>query len=640
MTWNLEYEIASLALTVILFLSYRPEKYLPLRRNRYFYLTIACEVSVIVFDIIASITTGNYVDYPLWFLYGENILYFVLLSLEYYLFFNYTISISKHSLLSTTFRKIVISIPFLFISLLIVSTPLTNALFYIDRSTGYSRRWAYYYLLIPYLYFYMVLSVVYLSYFHKEIIRAQMLAVLSSYALFILGAFLQASVFPNYLLIGCFSAFGLLIVYLSLQNPEYYLSVKASCFNSKAFRDLTRDYSETNHPFAVFSFCLDHYPILLNAYGEETMNDILHQVTLLVNTNYKECQLFYIEDGCFSLMIQDDTTPDELADFLEERFEHAWSTSIGDLRINAYFSYLPKELDYHKSQNLISIIRSSLIAASMRNETRYLVIEAKMFDKQKKDNEIHQALQKAVEQNSIQIYYQPIYDTHTRKIVSAEALARLFDDKLGSISPDDFIVTAEQDGSIIKLGNQIFVKTLTFMHDHRFEFRDIKYLEINLSPVQFTNLNFAEQFVDLAFEHRVDLSLINLEITETATSDISILKKQMKILHNMGVRFSLDDYGTGFSNLTLILQLPLEIIKIDKSLVWAYFDGSNLMLKNIVRMFQEQNYKILCEGIETKEMADTLTEMGVDYLQGFYFSRPLPESEFLKYLKEFDGNNY
>lgn len=640
MSWNLDYEITSLALTVILFLSYRPENYLPLRRNRYFHLTIACEISVIVFDIIASITTANYVDYPLWFLYGENILYFVLLSLEYFLFFNYTISISKHSLLNTRLRKIIISIPFLIISLLIISTPVTNALFYVDRTTGYSRRWAYYYLLIPYLYFYMVLSVVYLSYFHKEIIRAQMLAVLCSYALFILGAFLQASVFPNTLLIGCFSAFGLLLVYMSLQNPEYYQSVKSSCFNSKAFRDLTRDYAESSHPFSVFSFCLDHYPILLNTYGEETMNDILHQVTLLIKTSYKETLIFYLENGCFSLIMNDGVTPDEMAAFIQSRFEHTWSTSIGELRISAFCSYLPKELDYQKSQNLISIIRSSLISAALRNETNYQIIEMKMFDKQKKDNEIHQALQRAVEQNTIQIYYQPIYETKSRKIVSAEALARLFDYKLGSISPDDFIVTAEQDGSIIKLGNQIFEKTLTFMHDHRYEFRDIRYFEINLSPVQFTNLNFAEYFIDLAFEHRVDLSLINLEITETATSDISILKKQMKILHNMGVRFSLDDYGTGFSNMTLILKLPIEIIKIDKSLVWAYFDGSNLMLRNIIKMFKEQNYKILCEGIETKEMADTLSEMGVDFLQGFYFSKPLPEDAFLNYLKEFNGDNY
>ncbi|OON85446.1 hypothetical protein BXO88_12370 [Oribacterium sp. C9] len=638
MSWNLDFEIVSLVLTVILFLSYRPEKYLPLRRNLYFYLTIACEISVIVFDIIASVTTENFGDYPLWFLYSINILFYILLCLEYFLFFNYTISISKHFLLHSARRKIFIAIPLILISILIITTPFTRALFSIDESTGYQRQWAYYYILVPYLYFYIILSVVYLSYFHKDIIPVQMMAVLFSYALFITGAFLQAIIMERTLLMNCFATFGLLIVYMSLQNPESYLSVKAACFNSKAFRDFTTDYAETDHIFSVFSFGIDHYPILLNAYGEETMNDILHQIVLLLRAAYKNILVFYLEDGVFSVIRREEIDPDELTDLLKNRFDHTWSTMIGELRINAYYSYLPKELDNRKAVNLISIIRNSLISAQLHNESRYEVIESRMFDKQKKDNEIHQALQKAVEQNSVQIYYQPIYDTHTHKIISAEALARLFDEKMGSISPDDFIVTAEQDGSIMKLGHQIFVKTLSFIREHKSEFGDIKYLEINLSPVQFSNLNFAEQFLDLTFEHRVDLAMINLEITETATSDISILKKQMKILRNMGVRFSLDDYGTGFSNLTLILQLPLEIIKIDKSLVWAYFEGSNLMLKNIVKMFKEQNYKILCEGIETKEMVDTLAEMGVDYLQGFYFSKPLPETEFLEFIKEFNAD--
>ncbi len=639
MSWNLDYEIVSLAMTVILFLSYRPEKYLPLRRNRYFYLTIACEISVIVFDIIASVTTANFGDYPLWFLYGENILYFLLLSLEFYLFFNYTISISKHSIINTSARKVLIALPLILISILILSTPLTNALFSVNRVTGYSRQWAYYYILVPYLYFYIILSVVYLSYFHKEIIPAQMIAVLFSYALFIIGTFLQASVFPGTLLISCFASFGLLITFMSLQNPEYYLSVKASCFNSKAFRDLTTDYHETNRSFSVFSFIIDHYPILLNTYGEETMNDILHQIVLLLKAYYKDAMVFYLEDGVFSFINPEDTDPDEVTDLLKNRFDHTWSTSIGELRLSAYFSFLPKNLDKFNTQNLISIIRNSLISSTMHNESRYEIIESQMFEKHQKDNEIHQALQRAVDHNSINVHYQPIYDTKTQKIVSAEALARLTDDKLGSIPPDEFIVAAEQDGSIMKLGHQIFIKTLSFIRDRRSDLKDLHYLEINLSPVQFTNLNFAEEFIDLAFENRVDLSMVNLEITETATSDISILKKQMKILHNMGVSFSLDDYGTGFSNLTLILQLPLEIIKIDKSLVWAYFDGSNLMLKNIVKMFKEQNYKILCEGIETKQMVDELTEMGVDHLQGFYFSRPLPEEEFIRYVKEFNGND-
>jgi EAL domain-containing protein (putative c-di-GMP-specific phosphodiesterase class I) len=100
------------------------------------------------------------------------------------------------------------------------------------------------------------------------------------------------------------------------------------------------------------------------------------------------------------------------------------------------------------------------------------------------------------------------------------------------------------------------------------------------------------------------------------------------------MKFSLDDYGTGFSNVIKIMSLPFEIIKIDKSIVWSYFRGENNYLKSIIGNFREQGFKVLAEGVETEEMASELERLGCDYEQGFYYSKPICETEFLRFLQE------
>ena len=124
------------------------------------------------------------------------------------------------------------------------------------------------------------------------------------------------------------------------------------------------------------------------------------------------------------------------------------------------------------------------------------------------------------------------------------------------------------------------------------------------------------------------------EITETATTDVAVIRENMHTLSKNGTTFSLDDYGTGFSNLINILDLPLHIVKIDKSIVWAYFSGARNVLPHVVKMFKSQNLKIVVEGVETQKMADELAQMGCDYEQGFYFSKPVPSETFLKYVRQ------
>ena len=148
---------------------------------------------------------------------------------------------------------------------------------------------------------------------------------------------------------------------------------------------------------------------------------------------------------------------------------------------------------------------------------------------------------------------------------------------------------------------------------------------------------FVQSINQEADRYGIDRSRINFEITESvAASDYDQLSQIVSELKRSGFRFSLDDYGTGYSNVMSVFSMDLDIIKIDKSILWTAVDHElgRILLENTVRMIKQMGRKVLVEGIETEAQLDLLRKVGVDYLQGFYFSRPLPKEELLKLLAE------
>lgn len=132
------------------------------------------------------------------------------------------------------------------------------------------------------------------------------------------------------------------------------------------------------------------------------------------------------------------------------------------------------------------------------------------------------------------------------------------------------------------------------------------------------------------------MSLIDFEITESTITDTMMLLKQMLMLQEQEATFSLDDFGTGTSNLTRLMKLPIQTVKLDMNVVHSYFTGESGVLPDLVSMFQNAKMEVVVEGVETEEMKNILSEMGCDYLQGYYFSKPVPPPEFLDFIHKFN----
>ena len=245
-------------------------------------------------------------------------------------------------------------------------------------------------------------------------------------------------------------------------------------------------------------------------------------------------------------------------------------------------------------------------------------------------------LSRALANRSFDVFYQPIYSIKERRFVSAEALVRLRDKKYGYVSPDLFIPAAEKNGAIYQIGEFVFEEVCKFLKSPEFSELGLDCVEINLSVAQCMQPDLAKHLIQIAKKHDVNPRLINLEITETAVENSrEVMLNNLKELEAAGFRLSLDDYGIGYSNIQRIATLPLDIVKLDKTFVdRVQQDNMQIILSNTIRMLKDLNLQIVVEGVETAEQLEYISGLHCDYIQGFYFSRPLPKKEFTSFIEK------
>ena len=245
-------------------------------------------------------------------------------------------------------------------------------------------------------------------------------------------------------------------------------------------------------------------------------------------------------------------------------------------------------------------------------------------------------MQSGLENGEFEIYYQPIVDAKNEEVVAAEALIRWIHPELGFIPPDVFIGLMEKTGFIIKLGKFILGEVLK--QQKRWELFKFKPIEvsINVSMVEIATGEFVEHVAAQLKHHQIYPDRIKFEITEgVAMINEEQTEKYFKQLKKLGVGISLDDFGTGYTSFTYLKKFPANVLKIDKSLVDNIMsdEEDQRITHAMIELGHNLGMKIVVEGVETKEMSQLLRNYGCDYIQGYYYSKPLQVFEFQKLLR-------
>jgi EAL domain-containing protein (putative c-di-GMP-specific phosphodiesterase class I) len=275
--------------------------------------------------------------------------------------------------------------------------------------------------------------------------------------------------------------------------------------------------------------------------------------------------------------------------------------------------------------------------------TPNLVIDDVIIGKMNYRYTIEDVVRQAVKEKAFDVYYQPILSVADGAFSSAEALVRLKrKDNESFISPEDFIPVAEKCGLIQEIDDLVFDKVCSFIARENISSYGVKMIEVNLSGNEVVDEHTHARLTGKMEKYHIPPKFINFEITETSfISNDKVFLENVRKLREKGSSFSMDDFGSGYSNLLEILKMDYALVKLDKEFVWKCLDPSKpenmKMLDYTISFLRDFGLHILAEGVETLEQAGILIDKKVEYLQGFYYSRPVPEEEYIEFLKSQKG---
>ncbi|MCR4630792.1 MAG: EAL domain-containing protein [Treponema sp.] len=441
-----------------------------------------------------------------------------------------------------------------------------------------------------------------------------------------------------------------LLMHAGLETPDNYIDHDTETMNSNALRFFLQDYVSHKRPFFIINIDIEDYESIEEQFGDEIATALVKQVCDFVSKSFTYT-IFHPAQNSITLAIpknkkiEHSLYIDSILKRIQERLEQSWTVEENSFYLSSHCDFIiyPNDLEEDiPIHEFITLIHEWHLYS---NDTGFVrQANASLVQNRKRHTKILKIIRDAVDkQNGIEMYYQPIYDIENKKFTNFEALVRLKDDKtLGYVSPEEFIPLAEKNGLIMRLSDNIFNQVFNFVSSNSLSDKGVNHIEVNLSGLQSVDAALPSQMSQLLKKYGLNPSIVNLEITESiAITSSYMLKKNMTKLKKIGCTFSMDDFGTGYSNLSQMAQTDYELIKIDKSLLWPCFDNKNpvqknakIILENMITMILNLGKKIVVEGVETKEQLEYLEKLGVTFIQGYYFSKPLPADEFLKFLDE------
>jgi len=278
----------------------------------------------------------------------------------------------------------------------------------------------------------------------------------------------------------------------------------------------------------------------------------------------------------------------------------------------------------------------SAVAFAKREERSFVIYSDELLTTNKDHIKFETSLRKALERNEYVLYYQPKIDLKTKNIVGLEALIRWIHPETGLVPPGNFIPLLEETGLIVPVGEWVIKESCRQINQWEKENIEPVNISVNLSGKQFNQENMVSSVTNILRAAEVSPKMIELEVTES-----TIMRQYDKVigilneLHDQEFQISIDDFGTGYSSLAYLKHFPIDVLKIDRSFVMEIPDDKDdtAIVNTIISMGHNLNLKVIAEGVETEEQVNTLSQLGCELAQGFYFSKPLPANEISKMLK-------
>lgn len=634
MIYNINFHIAALVFLLIILFHFMEQKTLDLANNRTFLWFMIVGFVNILFDLLCTVLIT---------LARPELAF----AMELCLIILYTLqALVSHALLvhlqsqfrtsATTLRRqrLLTHVPMAAIAILILWNHWSGIFFTVHADGTYTRG-PYYLLMYAFAGAYLIAALI-VSIAHSRQLGRRKVRAVVELVCFTGGTVVIQSIFNDLLITGFGITLGITVLFFTLNNPYHYTDSLTGAFDIRYFRDRSASRMEHRKKFHLLAVELSQIKRINLIMGTGVGNRLLGITAQMLRSSDKRNLVFRTTGKRFLVITPSISQYEALQTQVQEFFSQPVDLD-GELISSP--AILCGIIDAEKlggSDTLLAYVEYLISLAGRSTETCFIQGDSETLKGFRYNQEIESFLDTAMERDLFEVAYQPVYSLERGGYITLEVLSRLRHPTLGPVAPDVFISLAEKNDQISRIGLLQLRRVCAFIKEHPELMTGIQNVKINLSPAELMKTGHAERLIRTIREFGLPPSYFQFEITETVATEYSeSLNQTAAKFTAAGIGLCLDDFGSGFANLNTVLKLPFSAIKLDRSLLTdiCQDDRAASFYQSIVAALRNMGYTVISEGVETSGELELVSSWGVDMIQGYCFSRPVPGEEILSIVR-------
>lgn len=632
--WSVSTEVFSLIILFILILNFRERRWHAFPQRRLYLLCLYLSAVTVIFNILCVYFISVADSIPLSLNVITSSIYFLLiLSVSSIIAYYLCHLLYEHIYQQRGIRKYgrLLLLLYAAYALLIVCNLRTGVVFSFDDQLHYQRGPlinAGYGVMLLQLFGLLVIAMR-----HWRSISASMHKVMRLLPPIIVALTAYQIIYPNVLFNGGLIVAADLILLINFQSRTIEQDSLTTSGNRPSLHQELLLRTGGKQCFQVLALSLKQFRTINQRYGSKRGDALLCRISQWLEHLHPRGKSFRMGNVSFALLVpyEGQQSADRLADTIYARFQNPWHLDGVSVTPQAFFAEFIYTGQEENADEILELINFSLSLAKTQKK-HLLRFDPSIYQKMAEQSRIMLLLQRAVRDKRFETWYQPIYHSQTGQFSMAEALLRLRDEQGELVSPSLFIPLAEANGYLEEITDIILDHVCHLLQDPATD--RLQSISVNLSAQQLLSDDLIYKLDRLREQYQFDPHRLRLEVTERVISENpQKMQAIMSALSQRGFLFSLDDFGTGHSNLSLVLENAFTCIKLDRSLIQDYPDSerSAFIVNTMLDMFHSLDCDLIVEGVEREEQARALTDHGVQWIQGFYYAKPMP-ADALKHL--------
>lgn len=447
---------------------------------------------------------------------------------------------------------------------------------------------------------------------------------------------IMQQIFPNILMNGTISSLANLILFICFQSSRIGQDALTGLPNRHTFFQEMEARRRKPQYFHLILFYLEDMEMINRKFGIKEGDALLYMVGRYLEEYAPHYRAFRFSSTSFLLYGSFPDYPEhtkQVAQALRNRFEKPWEAAGITSRINVSAAHMICNSSESDDSYLISQLEYALARAREAGGGSVVFFDSRLKEQFERSQYVLTQVRQALEEESFQIFLQPIYSLKEKIFTSGEVLLRLNDKAGHAISPGEFIPLAEKTGLIDEISWLVLKKACHFLAEK--PELPLQTISVNMTAQQLNDPAFSRKIHSCLNQYGISPERLRIEITErTITENPPLVRSVMTQMAEEGLQFYLDDFGIGYSNLAGMMALPFETVKLDSSLLQniAQNEKAFQVVKLLVDLLHHAGFIVVAEGLETGEQVEKAEEIGFDRIQGFYFAQPMPVEELEHFL--------